>query len=285
LATMGAALFVMKGDGLPKRFPEEAMLAVNYASDLPTEFSGCQGTRPKLTSMCPIGEADAEPRVVVIGDSHARALAPAFSTWLARNGRAGLVTFQAACPPVEHVVSVECEAFTKSMFELVHTSPEIEEVILVSIWRYGITEGGLLHNGAWADAAEAPSVIGAELRSTVEALTAAGKKVVLVEPFYAAPRNVPQTLASNIAFGRDWSVDTLLEAHRNQFRLLYDAFSQAQGPDVRRISLIDHFCADGICRGQWLGRPVFTDNNHPALGMSDVIADVLEEKLPFEPRR
>jgi hypothetical protein len=195
------------------------------------------------------------------------------------------VTFQAACPPVEHVVSVECEAFTKSMFELVHTSPEIEEVILVSIWRYGITEGGLLHNGAWADAAEAPSVIGAELRSTVEALTAAGKKVVLVEPFYAAPRNVPQTLASNIAFGRDWSVDTLLEAHRNQFRLLYDAFSQAQGPDVRRISLIDHFCADGICRGQWLGRPVFTDNNHPALGMSDVIADVLEEKLPFEPRR
>ena len=108
------------------------------------------------------------------------------------------------------------------------------------------------------------------LKETVARLEAAGKQVTIVEPLFAAARRVPETLASNIAFDRDWPVDTLLADHHATFSTIFAAFDDVQS--VRRISLIEPFCKDGVCRAVIDDRPLFTDNNHLAFSHSERIA-------------
>jgi peptidoglycan/LPS O-acetylase OafA/YrhL len=267
-------------DGLPERFSPEVQRLLAYASDRPEGFHHCQFTPEvqTLNTLCRLGVEGHAPSVLVIGDSHAETLAGAVDLWLDDTGRTAAFMFAHACLPVLNVGPSRCSDFVAQTLSAALDDPGINEVILISSWRF--FEGpGLVIDGRWLEHPDTYSVFSNRLAFTVQNMVTDGKVVTLIEPLFSAPVSVPQGLAQKLAFGWNQPINTDLDEHRAVFSELYAAFDRAEAAGARRISLIDELCADGICRSAWQGRPVFTDNSHLAFGMTPYIAQVLREKL------
>lgn len=226
--------------------------------------------------MCGLGDANASREVIVVGDSHAQALAGAFDIWLTRSGRGGALAFHSGCMPVLGAGRAGCQHAMGNALQIAEQAPSVKEVILVSIWRQALPKGGQPFLGRWVPEAEVPNVFEVQLEKTVASLESAGKKVTIVDPLFAAPRSVPDTLAGNSAFGRNWSVDTSLAEHQSTFAPVLMAFDRLSG--VRRISFLSAFCDQKTCRAVVDGRPLFIDNNHLAQTHSAIIAEMIERQ-------
>jgi peptidoglycan/LPS O-acetylase OafA/YrhL len=125
--------------------------------------------------------ASTGPRVLVLGDSHGSAIAPGFKALAARQGFGfGQIT-KSSCPALWGFAREEpgrmghlaqCQAFQREAFAYVERHPEIEVVVLASYWPSDmvLTDG----KGRVAPLADA-------LGDTVARLTAAGRRVVLVD--------------------------------------------------------------------------------------------------------
>ncbi|MDC8754950.1 acyltransferase family protein [Erythrobacter sp. sf7] len=275
------SIVIMATEGVPARFSsqEQALLAVR--DDKPIKFSDCERLVSTVNELCRLGDDTALIEVVIIGDSHAQALAGAFDIWLANSRRGGALAFHSGCMPVLGAGRPDCEKAIRSAVRVAKETPSVREVILVSIWRQALPTGGKPFLGRWVPETEVPSVFQSQLAETVSVFQAAGKKVTIVEPLFAAPRAVPNTLAGNLAYGRNWSVATPLAEHRETFATVIAAFDQQ--PSVRRISLLGPFCDQLTCRGVVEGRPLFTDNNHLAQSHSAMIAAVIASQADRPP--
>lgn len=273
-ALVGFSILVVMQAGLPSRFSQGVNAILAHAEDGAVKFRNCQGRLSAGAAPCRLGAPDATPTLLMFGDSHANALAHAFDIWLSRTGQAGYFSFESGCLPVFAMGGAQCRAQVDAAMRLVADHPEVETVALVSIWRQPY-EGGMLHEGKWT--ADSPRVFVGELAHTVAAFRAAGKQVVLLDPLYAAPRSVPETLAKNLAFSRTWPVDTHLADHRAVFDRLFATFDGVTAEGARRISLVDQLCRDGICPGMIDGKPVFSDNNHLADWMSADMSVLIEQ--------
>lgn len=277
---LAASLVIIWQQGIPQRFAPEVSEILAYEHDTAEAFRSCDGYLPTTTAeACRLGDATAEVDMLVFGDSHANAFARSIDLWLKRQGRAASFTFSHSCLPVSNLGDTECTAQFDKALRFAQAHAQINTVMMVSIWRQPY-EGGLAHKGVWNPRPQIEAAFVEELSQSVKAFDAVGKDVVLVEPFYAAPGHVPQTLANNIAYGRDWPIDTPLSTHQSTFAALYAAFAEAEKAGARRISLIDPFCATGTCLGLFEGRPIFSDNNHLADNMSKPLSKLFESALP-----
>ena len=98
--------------GFPARLPVEARAVLAYAEDRPVAFDGCAfSARSPGAAPCPLGVPSQPPRVAVIGDSHAQALAGAFDLWLKEGRMAGELWFQSGCKPVVGATDRDCPGF------------------------------------------------------------------------------------------------------------------------------------------------------------------------------
>ena len=273
---IGATGAVMFTKGVPQRFGPDVLTTLAYARDTPEQFASCVFRPSAPDRFCTLGRQGGPVTSLMFGDSHARALAGAFDIWQAEQGHSTAFGFSSACLPVPGTGRPKCETFTKAAVQKALNTASIKTVYLVSIWRQPY-QRGYYFDGQWLSGDAAHAAFVKRLTALVSRLQAAGKQVVLVDPLFAAARNVPDTLAKNIAFGRTWAVDTPLAQHQQDFARLFEAFSKAQALGARRISLIDGLCSGGRCRSVWQGRPVFTDNNHLGLGMMPYFASQLAE--------
>jgi hypothetical protein len=278
IGTIAICGAIVLTEGLPGRFSakERALLAAR--DDRPIRFESCERQATSIDDLCRLGDAIASPEVMIIGDSHAQALAGAFNIWLADSGRGGALAFHSGCMPVLGAGKAGCIKSMGSAIRMAEQSSSVKEVILVSIWRQALPKGGQPFLGRWVPEAEVPAVFEAQLKKTVTALEAAGKKVTIVDPLFAAPRSVPDTLAGNLAFGRDWAVNTPLAQHERTFAPVLAAMDRM--PSVRRISLLSAFCDRKTCRAVVDGRPLFIDNNHLAQAHSAKVASIIESQAP-----
>ncbi|MEM1361678.1 MAG: acyltransferase family protein [Pseudomonadota bacterium] len=281
LALLALSAVVQRGDGLPGRFTTDVAEIMAYADDWPDAYRPCGyvADRP-LPEVCTIGAAGPSPQVLVIGDSHALAFAGAIDVWLEGRGLAGQLLFHHGCMPVEGAGRGPCPAYAEAALAQAVAMPGIEEVVLVSIWRQALPGDGAPFAGRWVPADEVTDVFTDHLSRSVARLTEADKRVTIIEPFFAASRFVPETWARNIAFGRDWPVATPRAEHEAEFAGVLSAFDAVAGPSVRRVSLLDPFCQEGVCRPEIAGVPLFTDNNHLAFAHSARIAEILAEQTP-----
>ena len=276
--TLGS-LGIWHSGGLPQRFDPKVSEFLSYAQEPPSQFHMCQdqfARRPMVP--CVVGAPDVAPDMLVFGDSHAGAFAPAVSDWLARQGRVAFFSFSHGCLPVQNMGVAKCAAQARGALEFVDQTPGIETVMLMSIWRQPY-EAGMLYRGVWASGAPLREAFDDELEAMVLALRALDKRVVIVEPFFGARGHVPKTLAKNAAFGRDWPLDKPLQEHTAEFRYFFAALDRAAQVGAERISLIEDLCTGGMCRALYDGRPVLSDSNHLSGGMSGVISTVLEREM------
>lgn len=274
-ALIAVSVLITRDDGMPGRFAPEVIDVLAFRDDTPKPFQACDTPYKTVGEMCALGQDGGPRETMVIGDSHALTLAGALDQWLAGEGRSGAIVFHHGCMPVMGAGRDRCRSAIEDALALAQSSPNVRDVVLVSIWRQGLPGGGKPFDGRWVPEDEVAEVFAARLSQTVARLRAAGKRVILIEPLFAAPRSVPQTLAANLAFGRDWPVDIALSQHQATFAPVFAAFDQVEGEGVQRISLIDGFCAGGTCRAVVDGLPLFTDNNHLAFSQSGRMAKIL----------
>lgn len=264
-------------NGLPERYDPEVSRILSFAEDRSETYARCDWPVPA----CPIGP-EGPPEVVLFGDSHAQALAGAFDLWLKQQRRPGSLLFGSGCAPVIGVGPPRCVAFIEAAMQRIEANKSTDTVVLLSIWRQAYEGTGLEVNNQFLKGEELRVAFTEAIKTTVTRLSKAGKKVVFVDPLYAAPRSVPRTLAANLAYGRDWPVDTSYADHKAHFAPLYQAFDQAKKGGARRISFVNDLCADEICPGTMDGDPIFSDNNHIRFGLMPFFADILSRDLTAE---
>lgn len=273
-ALLGVSAWGYSSHGAPARFTPDVLALLDYRRDFAT-LKSCDWPGPA----CPLGP-DGSAQVALVGDSHAAAFATGVDTWLTDRDIPGILRFASGCMPVPGTGGPRCAEFAETAIAEVSADPDITTVLLSSIWRQPYDGAGLVIDGNFLTGEAAHDGFATALETTVQRLRAAGKDVVIVEPFYAAPHKVPQTMARNLAFGRDWPIDMALADHRAHFARAYAAFDRAVRVGAYRVSLIEELCASGICPGQIDGEPVFIDTNHVRKGMSPFIAQALSTHIP-----
>ncbi|MBU2994004.1 acyltransferase family protein [Octadecabacter sp. 1_MG-2023] len=274
LVILGMTVFWQ--DGAPRRFPSDSIAALAFTTDTAQQFKHCENSLQNSAPVCLLGAPEAEPDMLVFGDSHANAFAHSIDIWLSREHRSAAFSFASGCLPVLNMGGARCVAQSDAAATFLKNNAVIETVVLVSIWRQPLSQGHR-RQGRWTSGDELLDGFSIELRETVRLFTGLGKRVVIVDPFFAAPGDVPTRLAKNRAFGYDLPLDTSLADHRAEFESLYPIFDAAEDDGAVRISIIDPFCDDGICRGLYQDQPMFSDGNHLADGMSHVMSDVFED--------
>jgi peptidoglycan/LPS O-acetylase OafA/YrhL len=284
LAGLGGATAVLSAvtlaglitGGFPARLSEPARAMLAYAHDKPAPFVTCEIARHNPAGTpCPLGDPAHTPSVVVIGDSHAQAMAGAFDQWLQDVGRAGELWFHHGCLPVPGA-GRDCQPFLSAAMDRIAGDPAIDHVLLVSAWRHDPN----VYDGAYVTGDAADAALTQALEQGMEALAAPGRRLVLVDPMFAAAARVPERLAQNLYFGRDLPVDTPAAEHAATFTALHGIFDRvAARPDVMRLSLIEALCASGSCSVTLDGAPLFTDSNHVRFGSAGYFAGVLAQQL------
>ena len=178
--------------GLPKRYP--ALIQEGEISSDPCLVDYGSET-PNLSSRC-YSASDLRPAVVLWGDSHAAALAPALRQTADAQGYNFIQLDKSSCLPLsavaifmpEHpLVAKECIHFNNKVLDLIARDRRIRSVILAGRWADPFREGNIYPLVDIAHERELPSpdsvrgVFVQSLDVLIRALQKVGKQVIVVD--------------------------------------------------------------------------------------------------------
>jgi peptidoglycan/LPS O-acetylase OafA/YrhL len=228
---------------------------------------------------CRLGVRDAPPDFLLIGDSHAAALADGIDLAAKQAGRSGILLSANACLPMLGVKSYfprsrpACRWQHDHLLEIVKALG-VKLVILHARWE-SLDEGVVDLDDSQSPATEAE--LRARLMATLSALAAAGARAVIVTSTPSSRYLVPDILLRKALYGL--SVDErpdfqrFLSANRAAFRLFSD-------PELRQkaavIDVYPAFCDAKHCRMGEGSRPYFIDKDHLSAFGAAMLAPRLE---------
>lgn len=317
-ALLGSMLFVVLGaigyrtDGLPQRFDAALLEILRVEKDKsPSEgrclYSGKNYPAPEKA--CTIGKAE-DIRGVLLGDSHADAIANALGRDLAERGIGFRRLTYSGCPPVLDVYRVDtksesfCHEFNRRVFEHVVGDPTIRHVVLVARWpqyleraRFDNGEGGVelggdnyvdgLENGVKTrnDEVQRRRVVMARYRETVERYLQAGKQVVLVYPVPEVGYDTPVYLAKKMLFegGSGIVLSTSQAAYAARNRNTIAAFDAIDHEHLVRVRPSEIFCNNelpGRCIANKGQEVFYYDDDHLAQAGARRLSAELMKKIP-----
>ncbi|MEQ1497579.1 MAG: acyltransferase family protein [Novosphingobium sp.] len=265
---IGAAALVPLG-GWPGRFPAEVAHFTAAKSDFSPKRADCLsdaigGLRPE----CTLGARGAAPTALLWGDSHGVEFAWLLGQEYAAKGQALIQRTRGSCPPLagfDRAKDPGCAAFNADVLALLGKSPSITTVYLSALWAQG-------------EYRDDPGAL-ARLDATIAAVTALGKRVVVIGPVPPQPWNVPRHLAHAAAFGTaDQAIGAPLSDYQRDTRWLTGAYPRWLAAGVRVIdparALIDgkhsRIVKDGV--------PLYFDSHHLSLAGARAV-------LAADPRR
>lgn len=267
IAAFGLALVL--GQGFPTRAPAEPVKS---------SIEGCPPIGGGVHA-CPLG-APGEPNMVLLGDSHAFAIADELDAALAREGRSG-VLLHTLCHPIPGLYDSRgprrgCEASNARMIALA-TAPAVSDVIVAVRWTLRIADADRgFDNGEGGVEADAPfrRNIGNKpeaVQAYFEALQS--KRVTVLYPvpevgwdparlnMIARARNQPLPAISTSA-ARYW------ERNAEVLRIL-DSI-----PGVERVRPSDFLCSDR-CAVQTSDVLYYADDDHLSREGAAMIVEAL----------
>lgn len=178
--------------GLPERYPVLAHEMQEQSDPCLVEYGA---DKPNLSSRC-YASSDPRPSIVLWGDSHSAALAPALRQIVNHAGFNFIQLSKASCLPLHGVAKFvpqhplvvgECLSFNNRVLSLIASDPRIKAVILAGRWGEPFQSGN--DNPLVTDLASAREPYSAatiqerfarSLFGTVSSLQQSGKRVVLV---------------------------------------------------------------------------------------------------------
>ncbi len=278
-----------KNNGFPQRFDEKTAEIANItiSHDQLREDNVCFNFSlgAKLLN-CIKGNQNAQPKVMLLGDSHAASLTYALSQEFKSRGISFINQTKSSCLPIIEIVQSPdkgCSDFVISSLEKAKEL-KIETIILVARWSYYTTEGGFdnkeggveerdsIINSIEGTQFETPielrkSQILSKIRENIERLTSEGMKIILIYPI---PQNgwTPSTkLAKAMLFNN--SSDNISTSHKlfiEETKDIYHSFDNIDGNgNLFRIYPEKIFCNTKIenrCFATYSNLVYYYDDDH-----------------------
>ncbi|MBA4803154.1 MAG: acyltransferase [Brevundimonas sp.] len=251
-----AGLALVIGQGLPGRAPPEPVKS---------SIEGCPAIGGGVHA-CPLGARGA-PSVVLLGDSHAYALADELDAALSRDGRSG-VLLHTLCHPIPGLHDSRgpregCEAANARMIEQA-TAPGVTDVIVAVRWTLRLADGDRgFDNGEGGVEADAPfrRNIGDKGQAVRDYFTALqSKRVTVLYPVPEAGWNPARLNMIAHARGEPLpDVSTSSERFRQRNAAALEILDSV--PNVRRVRP-DALLCDDRCVVQRDGVLYYADDDH-----------------------
>jgi peptidoglycan/LPS O-acetylase OafA/YrhL len=292
-AAIVSALFTAVGlaglinDGWTDRF-DSRLLTLD-------QESGCFAEKFLPEKVCHLVE-NPNKLTMLIGDSHANALAHEMQATFEKEGIGLLHSYHVGCPPIENVYradkgpeknldSAPCYMFNKGLYDYIEKNNEIEYVVMAARWsltmegsRFNNQEGGietskyvphldLVVNGKpeYHPDYGHRSQIAKAYADSVQKLLGMGKKVILIYQVPEAGWDVPRYLYkihNIIGETGSTSHDVFKERNRRSYAAL-DSIGEHK--NLFRIKPESIFCSNDIngrCVVQKNGIPYYIDDDH-----------------------
>ena len=307
VACAGAALAIVQGGGLPARLDPAAQRLVAAQADRQRHHFECMSNGDRIVPpgrACRLGTADAVPRLLLWGDSHAAVTASAIELAAKRKGGSFLFAASADCPPglgfsisetTEPVLTTTpsyryCDDYNRAMFDLATRDPQIATVVISSRWtnwRIGEPANPAESDvdlrlrddtGVAASVAGNRAIFERGFIRLLTGLTRAGKQVVLVGPIPEPTVSVPEALFVE-RFGFAPRLAPIpVSAFTMRHARIADIFARvaAAVPGIRIVHPEVRLCDKVSCPVIVAGRPVYFDHNHLSVDAARRTADLYE---------
>lgn len=247
-------------------------------------YRQCDGT--PVTSAradCLGGKTDGSRTILLWGDSHALAWAPALDLIGKSVGAKVIIAPNSACPPLFDVmnpIDPECMHGNDRVRDFIRSShPDV--VMLVGSWTsYSRPEGQYALEDKYGRKGNA-SVFAPSLRRTVEALRPHVSRIVLVGPTPNAPDDVPfrsaQALWTNTTMPRETSTAV---AQQRSAQFWQAARELADGEQVHLVDPAQWFCDNVTCRyADASGALLYRDGGHLNVSGAKLLAKSLPKRV------
>ena len=252
-----------------------------------------------------VGGAGQQPQIAIWGDSHVGAILNGVIGAAQPDKAPGISVFAlGGCRPIVDVylayeASTACHDHNQAVLAYLLKGPE-RKVVLVSRWPIALFGdvratgkgdglGSLaVRPATYLDEAQAIEAFSLHLGRTIDALTQAGKQVVVVETIIDLPQDVPHLVFKTLL--RDPATAQIskdVSAYRERFSGVEQVFDRMQARHrFERIRLRDGLCDQWQCllyrreTGQKTGQVLYTDNNHLSTSGSALLAPLFRGVLP-----
>jgi peptidoglycan/LPS O-acetylase OafA/YrhL len=283
--------------GVPERFTGPYHLVAEGAADTSPLRDTCGNRIPaSFKGFCVFGDANG-PIVAILGDSHGKELFWRATKLMTGRSYALQPFLWNGCAPFASVTSVRpdkgCAIFHRKIQDYILGQAQIKTVVLVANWpvylncaqgwNCSTTPNRLDLSSRPADPTRL-KVISDAMDHEIDAYRAAGKAVVLVYPEPQMPWDVPRFMLARLRASR--AVDDVgvsRAAHEARVKTSRDFLdAEAAKPGVWAFDPASILCsegANGLCRAQLNGRPLYFNFGHINGHGADFIAARLIEAL------
>ena len=275
-----SALFcsLILSGGWRDRFGSQVLALADASQDIDQRTQECTLSNAPYSPFCRIGKDNARTTWLILGDSHAQALAGAFDLWLEGRGEAGILVFQHGCAPIYGVGDNDCQSFLENA-RTIWNAPDIDKVFLVSIWRVGL-EGGFRNNeGRFIQPDKAQAYLQKQFSTIIGDIKSDGREAYLWMPLPPSKKSLPFSLARSEIFGLGWELGRGRAEIIKEYKPIYHIFNSASAKLDGVVDPSREICSSGKCVTTVNGRPIYHDNNHPALSQKEFFAKIMFDQI------
>lgn len=278
---------VSRFDGLPGRLPQSVLSVADMKRYLDPRFE-CNGAyvqRMTAQSLCVRGAVAAQPTFLLVGDSHAGAMAGGVFEAANRAGIAGLQLSDSSYRPVIGLLMHREEKrytwMNAQLTAVLTQNPQLATVVVVIFWNQAVNVDEYEEsNGRRIKGQEA-------MREGLLRLVRSypnRRFIFLTSPAMSSTFGV-SAAARAMLFGRQYAPVVPLESFRTMeasYRQILDELDAL--PSVQVLDISSHFCHNGLCSGLIHGELAYLDNNHLSYIASRELVPDLKQALEHAER-
>lgn len=272
------ALGVMKFKGLPDRVDPVVVKLAAEKSNVDRSKRNCIYGKNAAQGPLSCEYGKGEIRAVVLGDSHAIAIASAIHAALPEQSGKVLLWSRAACPFIKGVtakIDQDCNDFVSWVLESIKTIPSNVPVILIqrsSLYVMGANEGvvgtGKIKPPIYFDQPydyPAPEFLAQFRQHTLDTLCEVSKlrKLYWMKPTPELKVGVPQVMARAKMRSMDKRVSVSLVEYNERNNFIFSLMNDAKkNCEVETLDPLPYLCDDKACYGDKNGWPIYFDDDH-----------------------
>lgn len=244
-------------------------------------FQSCDGK--SLDHACILGRKEGKPTMLLWGDSHMLAWAPALDKSLASQDTRAVFASLFSCPPmlaVDNAIQPICLARNLAVKKYILANPDIKTVVMSAYWSTYFREDGPLTEQAGNPTAKGVDAAKKALARTIQWLGDNGKQVVLLGPVPVYEKSVPLALALEKASDQTFQHSSIGEQRKKHVTFFEVIEGQNSGKEggFSFLDPLQWICTDD-CMVMKDGVPLYRDSNHLNLAGAMAVETQLTEGL------
>ncbi|MEZ5493765.1 MAG: acyltransferase family protein [Pseudomonadales bacterium] len=287
------ALGVMKFKGLPDRVDPVVVKLAAEKSNVDRSKSNCIYGKNAAQGPLSCEYGKGEIRAVVLGDSHAIAIASAIHAALPEPSGKVLLWSRAACPFIKGVtakIDQDCNDFVSWVLESIKTIPSHVPVILIqrsSLYVMGANEGvvgtGKIKPPIYFDQPydyPAPEFLAQFRQHTLDTLCEVSKSRQLywMKPTPELKVGVPQVMARAKMRNMDKRVSVSLVEYNERNNFIFSLMNDAkENCGVKTLDPLPFLCDDKACYGDKNGWPIYFDDDHLSASGNKLLVPMFQD--------